>query len=146
MTNQDRSESHSSRKSKSSVGSFIAIIFFLFAAWALITRVHSLNFTSYAGTAMAWIISSLSVFRVTLIVGFGGSLLSIPFLRRRGHDRAIPVQSIDPNVAIGQKKVHPLLLVSRPSRDSRFIVRKTRKRGRIARNRAGERLPPTLKE
>jgi hypothetical protein len=145
MTNRDRSESHSSRKSKRRIGSFIAIIFFLFTAWILISRVHSLNFTSYAGTAIPWISSSLSVFRVTLIVGFGGSLLSIPFLRRRGHDRAIPVRSIDPNPAIGQRKIHPLLLVSRPSRDPRFIIRKTRKRGRIARNRAGERLPPTVK-
>lgn len=146
MTTLNRNASHSSRKSKRRVGSFIAVILFLFVAWAVLPRVHSLNFTSYAGTAIALILSNLSMSRVTLIVGFGGSLLSIPFLRRRGHDRIIPVQPTDPNLAIGQKKVHPLLLVPRPSRDSRFVLRKTRKTGRIRRNRAGERLPPTVPE
>jgi hypothetical protein len=146
MTNQNRNESHSSRKSRHTVGSIIAIILLLFACWVLVTRVHSLNFTNYASTAIPWILSNLSMFRLTLIVGFGGSLLSIPFLQRRGHDNAVPVQPIGPEPAISQKKVHPLMLVSRPSRDSRFVIRKTMKRGRIARNRAGERLPPTMKE
>ncbi len=42
------------------------------------------------------------------------------------------------------KPVHPLLMTQRPARDTKFVIRKTNKPGRISRNRMGERLPPTF--
>jgi len=41
------------------------------------------------------------------------------------------------------KPLHPLMRTQRPSRDSKFVIRKTRNPGRISRNRMGERLPPS---
>ncbi len=87
--------------------------------------------------------TDLSMLRVTLLAGFGGSLVSIPLLRRRSRRRGVPKTSLGPYVEGRRANVHPLMLTPRPSRDSSFVVRKTKKRGRISRNRGGERLPVT---
>ena len=90
--------------------------------------------------------TNLSMLRVTLLAGFGGSLMSIPLLRRRNRKRGVPKTTLGPPVEGRRANVHPLMLTPRPSRDSSFVVRKTKKRGRISRNRGGERLPATIPE
>jgi hypothetical protein len=144
MAKDIRSESDSVQKSSRRSESILVTILFLFASWILVSFVHSLSIIGYADTVVAWIRSNVSMFRVTLIVGFRGSLLSIPFLRRQGHSREVLVRPVESHPVNVETRVHPLLLVPRPSRDSRFVIRKTKKRGRISRNRAGERLPPTI--
>jgi hypothetical protein len=42
-----------------------------------------------------------------------------------------------------EKPAHPLMMTQRPARDTKFVIRKTRNRGKISRNRMGERLPPS---
>jgi hypothetical protein len=146
MANDVRDQSDSAQKSVRRSQSILATMLFLFATLILVSFGHSLNIIGYTDIVVAWIGSNLSMFRVTLIVGFGGSLLSLPFLRRRGHSQDVLVRPVESHPTKLQTGVHPLLLVPRPSGDSRFVIRKTKKRGRIARNRAGERLPPTTQE
>src|SRR5881397_1634618 len=78
-----------------------------------------------------------------LIACFGGSLISIPLLRRRNQKRRVPNTTLITSAAGRVVRVHPLMMTSRPSRDSSFVIRKTKNGGRISRNRAGERLPAT---
>lgn len=92
-----------------------------------------------------WLRLNISMWRITLMVGFGGALLSIPFMRRRGRSPNVVEQPVVPET-VRHSIVHPLMSSPRPSRDSQFVVRKTKKRGRIARNKDGERLPPTQLE
>jgi hypothetical protein len=78
-----------------------------------------------------------------ILVGvLGGTLVSIPFLRRRGQKRT--PQMINASLVVrNNAKVHPLMLTPRPSRDPNFVIKKTKRKGRISRNRSGERLPPS---
>jgi hypothetical protein len=141
LTKQDQAVSNSAKKESHTARTGFAIALFLLVGGVLGSLLRNLNFATYATDMIQWLRSNLSVFRVTLIVGFGGSLFSIPFIRRRGRDQEVPanpvkIQKLSPN-----KGVHPLLMIQRPSRDTKFVIRKTRKKGRISRNRGGERLP-----
>jgi hypothetical protein len=144
MTKEDRPVSNSAKKASHTPRTVFAIILFLFAGGVLGSLLRNLNFAThitYATDMIHWLRSNLSIFRVTLIVGFGGSLFSIPFIRRRGRDQEAPAHPVEIPKPSPNKRVHPLLMTQRPSRDTNFVIRKTKKRGRISRNRGGERLP-----
>lgn len=129
-------------KSGRKIPILLGTLLIMFMAGLFGFYVSRLGFAGLASSVVAWVRFNLSPWRITLIVGFGGSLLSIPFLRRRNRKGEAQVVTRAP-VAVSQRRAHPLLLTPRPSRDSRFVIRKTKHKGRIARNRDGERLPPT---
>jgi len=141
MKKEDRPVSNSPKKASHTARTVFAITLFLLAGGVLGSLLRNLNFAAYAIDMIQWLRSNLSIFRVTLIVGFGGSLFSIPFLRRRGRDQEVPAHPVEISNPSPGKGVHPLLMIQRPSRDTKFVIRKTRKKGRISRNRGGERLP-----
>ncbi len=134
------------KKSGRSTVAVFSVALTLVAGALVLWRFHDLGFIRYATAAMVWLQSNLSVLKVTLIVGFGGSLLSIPLVRKRGRGQNVSQSASQPSIVSQPIKVHPLMLTPRPSRDSQFVIRKTKKRGRIARNRDGERLPSQIPE
>jgi len=119
---------------------FFCTFIFLIAAGVAVEYVHSVSFQNLL---INFLQAQTSMFRVTLIACFGGSLMSIPLLRRRNQKRRVPNTTLITSAAGKVVRVHPLMMTSRPSRDSSFVIRKTKNRGRISRNRAGERLPAT---
>ena len=122
---------------------FLGAIVALLSAWAVIEYAHNVYLQEYVRILLN---SNFSALRLTLIAGFGGTMLSIPLLarlsRRKGTGPAIVPQPI----FSGSTRVHPLMLTPRPARDHSFVIRKTAKRGRISRNRGGERLPPSSRD
>jgi hypothetical protein len=113
------------------------------AGWFAVTYLHVLKLQEYIAN---FIPPNGSILRIPLIVAFGGMVLSIPILRRLSRkDKTSQVESQPIPQHIGSG-VHPLFLTSRPARDANFVIRKTKNRGRISRNRAGERLPTSNQE
>ena len=113
---------------------------------AAVIAVEYRNSQSFQDRLVNLLQTNVSMLRVTLLACFGGSLISVPLLRRRNRRRGVPKTTLGPPVEGRSANVHPLMLTPRPSRDSSFVVRKTKKRGRISRNRGGERLPATIPE
>ena len=119
---------------------FFCALIFLIAAGTALEYARSATFQNLL---INFLQAQTSMLRVTLIACFGGSLISIPLLRRRNQKRRVPNTTLITSAAGRVVRVHPLMMTSRPSRDSSFVIRKTKNRGRISRNRAGERLPAT---
>jgi hypothetical protein len=89
---------------------------------------------------------SLSNFQIEIaLAGLTGLTTSLLLQRRRRSRKANSKQPRMIPMSFGdQKPVHPLMMTPRPSRDTSFVIRKTRNRGRISRNNMGERLPPSF--
>src|SRR4029077_10262677 len=141
MMKEDQAVSNPVKKKSHTARTVFAVTLLLLAGGVLGSLLRNLNFAIYAIEMIRLLRSNLSLFRVTLIVGFGGSLLSIPLLRRRGRDQVVPAYPVEIPKPRPNEAVHPLLMIQRPSRDTKFVIRKTKKRGNISRNRGGERLP-----
>jgi hypothetical protein len=139
-------QNNESRKSSGSaklVGSLLLVIIALISAWIAIAYVHVAYLQGYISGIIA---PNGSLLRVTLIAAFGGFILSIPIFRsllRKDKPSRVEVQPMHQHPS---PRDHPLFMTSRPARDTNFVIRKTKNRGRISRNRAGERLPPTYQE
>jgi hypothetical protein len=146
MSNTDRVNNPDSGKSRGNASLFVfplLTIIVLLLAWIIVTYFHIAFLQRYITDIISPIDSFL---RVTLIVAFGGFVLSIPILRSFSHkDRPSRVK-VGPIPVYRGPQVHSLFTTSRPSRDPNFVIRKTKSRGRISRNRAGERLPPSYQE
>src|SRR6266849_7786067 len=120
----------------------LSVSLILLSGWTLAKYLH---FASLQGFIAEGIKLSLSTFQIEIalagLTGLLGSLL-IQSRRRSRKARASPLKMTQ--LTFGTTKpVHPLMMTQRPARDTRFVIRKTRKPGRISRNRMGERLPPT---
>ena len=87
-----------------------------------------------------------SILRITLIATFGGFIFSIPILRGLSRKERTSQVKVEPIPHYRSPRSHPLFTTSRPARDTNFVIRKTKNRGRISRNRDGERLPPSYHE
>jgi hypothetical protein len=146
MSNNDAMRNSDSEKTGGSaklVSLLLLGSFLLLSAWIAIAYFHVAYLQGYITGVVT---PNGSVLRVTLISAFGGFLLSIPILRslsRKDKPSRIEVQPMHQNRS---PRDHPLFMTSRPARDTNFVIRKTKNRGRISRNRAGERLPPTYQE
>lgn len=88
---------------------------------------------------------SLSNFQIEIaLAGLIGLTTSLLLQRRRRSRKANAKQPRMIPMSFGNEKpVHPLMMTQRPARDTKFVIRKTRNRGRISRNRLGERMPPS---
>jgi hypothetical protein len=119
---------------------FISAI--LFAGWTLLKYLH---YASLLGYIQAGIKLSISNTQIEIaLAGLTGLLTSL-FIggrRRTRKTKARQLKMIPMSFGSGEP-AHPLMMTQRPARDTKFVIRKTRNRGRISRNRMGERLPPS---
>jgi hypothetical protein len=114
----------------------------LFSSWTLLKYFH---YASLQGYIQEGIELSLSNFQIEIaLAGLTGLLASL-FLQGRRRSRRTKGNQLKmtPMTFGNAKPLHPLMMTQRPSRDSKFVIRKTRNPGRISRNRMGERLPPS---
>jgi len=143
VANNDKTRNNESQKTSGNaklVGSLLLVIIALLSAWIAVAHFHIALLLGYITSIIT---PNGSVLRVTLIAAFGGFILSIPILRSLSlKDRTSNVK-VEPIPQYRNPRVHPLFMTSRPARDTNFVIRKTKNRGRISRNRAGERLPPS---
>jgi hypothetical protein len=119
---------------------FISAI--LFADWTLLKYLH---YASLLGYIQAGIKLSVSNFQIEIaLAGLTGLLTSL-FIggRRRTRKTKARQLKMTPMSFGSGEPAHPLMMTQRPARDTKFVIRKTRNRGRISRNRMGERLPPS---
>jgi hypothetical protein len=142
--NDDASDNSRTRRGNAKpVGLLSLGIVAVLAGWIAVTYFHVVKLQE---SIVDFIPPSGSILRIPLIVAFGGMVLSIPILRclsRKDKTSQVRPQPIPQHIGSG---VHPLFMTSRPARDTNFVIRKTKNRGRISRNRAGERLPPSNQE
>ncbi len=145
MQNQDSRVGEVSTKGSGSVKGLIVLLF----VYVLLLS-GGLGIVHIPGVALPLVVrnaieSNTSVLRAAAAGGLAG-LMSLVIFRKRNVRKAPPLIRSRPMVFEKQENVHPLFLTPRPSRDTRFVIRKTRKRGRIHRNRAGEKIPHTIVE
>jgi len=146
MSNKDRMNSTDSQKAHGHsklVGSLVLGIIVLLSAWSAVAYFHVASLREYVTNIIK---PADSLLRITLIVAFGGFISSIPILRSLSRKDKTPQVKVQPIPQYRSPQVHPLFMTSRPARDTSFVIRKTKNRGRISRNRAGERLPPSRPE
>ena len=120
----------------------LSVSLVLLSGWTFVKYLH---YASLQGYIVEGIKLSLSTFQIEIaLAGLTGLLASllIQSRRRSRKARAGPLKMIQLTFETG-KPVHPLMMIQRPARDTKFVIRKTSKPGRISRNRMGERLPPT---
>jgi len=146
MSNTDtmnHTDSRKTRRNAKLVGTVFLGIMVILSAWFAVAYFHVVYLQRY-------ILDTLnpngSILRVMLIATLGGFILSVPILRNLSRKEKTSQVRVQPVPEFRSPKVHPLFTTSRPARDTNFVIRKTRNRGRISRNRAGERLPPSYQE
>src|SRR5207302_3829439 len=133
-------ESQKTSRNAKLVGSLLLVITVLLSAWIAVAHFHIALLQGYITSIIT---PNGSVLRVTLIAAFGGFVLSIPILRSLSLEDRTSNVKVEPIPHYRNPRVHPLFMTSRPARDTNFVIRKTKNRGRISRNHAGERLPPS---
>ncbi len=114
----------------------------MFSSWTLLKYFHYPSLQEYVQERLEL---SLSSFQIEIaLAGLTGLLASL-FLQARRRSRKAKANLLRmTEMPFGTRKpVHPLMMTQRPARDTKFVIRKTRSRGRISRNRMGERLPPS---
>jgi len=146
MSNSDSMNDNDSRKTRGNaklVGTVFLGIMGILSAWFAVSYFHLAYLQRY-------IVDSInpngSILRVVLMATLGGFILSVPILRGLSRREKTSQVKVQPVPEFRSPKVHPLFTTTRPARDTNFVIRKTRNRGRISRNRAGERLPPSYQE
>ena len=146
MSNKDRMKSTDPQKTHGHsklVGSLVLRVIVLVSAWSVVAYFHVASLQEYVTNIIK---PADSLLRITLIVTFGGFISSIPILRSLARKDKTPQVKVQPIPQYRSPQVHPLFMTSRPARDASFVIRKTKNRGRISRNRDGERLPPSHPE
>jgi hypothetical protein len=114
----------------------------LFSSWILLKYFH---YASLQGYIQEGIGLSLSNFQIEIGLAGLTVLMASLFVRRRRSRKAKTSPLKMTPMSFGTRKpAHPLMMTQRPARDTKFVIRKTRNRGRIARNRMGQRLPPSF--
>jgi hypothetical protein len=136
-------ESQKTRGNAKPVGSLLLVIVVVLSAWIGVAYFHIAFLQGYITSIIT---PNGSVLRVTLIAAFGGFILSIPIFRSLSRKDKTSHVEVQPMQQYRSPRAHPLFMTSRPARDANFVIRKTKNRGRISRNRAGERLPPSYQE
>ena len=114
----------------------------LFSGWPLLKYLH---YPSLPGYIQAGIKLSVSNFQIDIAIAGLTGLLTTLFLqgRRRSRKNKASRLKMTPMTFGSAGPLHPLMMTQRPARDAKFVIRKTRNRGRISRNRMGERLAPS---
>jgi hypothetical protein len=113
-----------------------------FSGWTLLKYFRPGSLQGYIQEGIRF---SPSNFQIEIaLAGLTGLTTSLLLQRRRRSRKANAKQLRMIPMSFGNEKpVHPLMMTQRPARDTKFVIRKTRKPGKISRNRLGERLPPS---
>src|SRR5437667_10212779 len=107
------------------VVSLLLVITVLLSAWVAVAHFHIALLQGYITSIIT---PNGSVLRVTLIVAFGGFVLSIPILRSLSlNDRPSNVE-VEPIPHYRSRRVPPLFMTSMPARDTNYVIRKTKNR------------------
>src|SRR5437588_10134444 len=122
------------------VGSLLLVITVLLSAWIAVAHFHLALLQGYITSIIT---PNGSVLRVTLIAAFGGFILSIPILRSLSLKHRTSNVKIEPIPQYRDPRLHPLFMTSRPARETNFVIRQRKNRGRNSSNRAGDELPPS---
>ena len=114
----------------------------LLSSWTLLKPLLSASLQRYVREGIKLSVSNIQI--EIALAGLTGLLTSL-FLQGRRRSRKTKASQLKMTpISFGNgKTVHPLMTTQRPARDTKFVIRKTREPGRIARNRMGERLPPS---
>jgi len=114
----------------------------LFSSWTLLKPFLSASLQGYVKDGIKLSVSNLQI--EIAMAGLTG-LLTTLFLqgRRRSRKNKASRLKMTPMTFGSARPLHPLMMTQRPARDAKFVIRKTRNRGRISRNRMGERLAPS---
>ena len=114
----------------------------IISAWTALKLFH---FSSLQGLITESNQLGLSSIQIELgFAGLMGLLASLALQKRRRSRRTRTASPRMRQMTFETgKPAHPLMMTPRPARDKNFIIKKTRNRGRISRNRMGERLPPS---
>jgi len=114
----------------------------LFAGWTLLKYLHYASLLGYMQAGIKLSISNMQI--EVALAGLTGLLTSL-FIggRRRTRKTNARQLKMTPMSYGNVKPAHTLMMTPRPARDTKFVIRKTRNRGRLSRNRMGERLPPS---
>ena len=146
MSSKDRVNSTDSQKThghSNLLRSLVLGVIVLVSAWSAVAYFHVASLQEYVTNIIK---PTDYLLLITLIVTFGGFISSIPILRSLARKDKTPQVKVQPIPQYRSPQVHPLFMTSRPARDTSFVIRKTKNRGRISRNRDGERLPPSYPE
>jgi len=146
MSNEDRMNNTDPQKTRGhskQVGLVLLGVIVLLLSWIAVTYFHVAYLLGYLTGIFT---PNGSILRVTLIAALGGFILSIPIFRSLLREDKTSQVRVQPIPQYRSPKAHPLFMTSRPARDANFVIRKTKNRGRISGNRAGERLPPSYQE
>ncbi len=112
------------------------------SGWTLLKYLRPGSLQGYVQEGIKLSLSNLQI--EIALAGLTGLVASIFLQRRRRSRKTIATQPRMIPMSFGNENpVHPLMMTQRPARDTKFVIRKTRNRGRISRNRMGERLPPS---
>src|SRR5438046_10692783 len=76
---------------------------------AAVIAVEYRNSQSFQDRLVNLLQTNVSMLRVTLLACFGGSLISVPLLRRRYRRRGVPKTMLGPQVEARRAHVHHLL-------------------------------------
>jgi hypothetical protein len=146
MSNKDRMNNADSQKTHGHSNLLRTLVFgivVIVSAWSAFAYFHVASLQEYVTNIIK---PADSLLRITLIVTFGGFISSIPILRSLSRKDKTPQAKVQPIPQYRSPQVHPLFMTPRPARDTSFVIRKTKNKGRISRNRDGERLPPSHPE
>src|SRR3989454_12329379 len=114
----------------------------LFSSWILLKPLLSASLQGYVQEGVKL---SVSNFQIDIAIAGLTGLVTTLFLqgRRRSRKNRPSRLKMTPMTFGSARPLHPLMMTQRPARDTSFVIRKTRNRGRISRNRMGERLAPS---
>ena len=119
---------------------FVSMV--LLSGWIFLKYLRPASLQGYIQEGIKLSISNTQI--EIALAGLTGLLTSL-FIggrRRSKKTKARPLKMTPMSSGSGEP-AHPLMMTQRPARDTKFVIRKTRNRGRISRNRMGERLPPS---
>jgi hypothetical protein len=142
MQNKIKSQGKDSGKG----GGFVKGLIVLLSAYVLllsgglgIVRLHNTVLPLIVRSAIE---SYTSFLQATAAGGLAGLVSLVVFQRKRVVRKAPPVVIRSRPMFFEEPEIaHPLFKTPISSRDKKFIIRKTRKRGKMHRNRSGEKIP-----
>lgn len=114
----------------------------------LMEYLHNVYLQDYVHNTIA---SNASILQIAVPVGFLTITASLILQRKRDareaqaalrREEILKKINFAPTTLPVQKVPHQVFTIPRPARDSQFRIKKTRNKGKISRNRGGQRVPP----
>lgn len=123
-------------------------IVLLLSGLILMEYLHNVYLQDYVHNTIA---SNASILQIAVPVGFVTIIASLILQRKRDarevqaalrREEILRKINFAPTTLPVQNVPHQLFTIPRPARDSQFRIKKTRNKGKISRNRGGQRVPP----